>query len=194
MIICSRRWRRYRFFFPAVRPRERIRDLAPPRFAPPDALAAPALLPDALPRGFFPRDALPRDGFAPLLALPLRPDFVDRARRELAFPPLLLPMFLPAERRDVLPFLLDSADFLRRAAGRDRCALERGRLGKPIACLAVSAIGWPVAADLPAIAPITPPTTAPTGPATLPRTAPAAAPAAGFGMGGTVMFSLGFDS
>jgi hypothetical protein len=68
--------------------------------------------------------------------------------------------------------------------------LERERFGKPIAFLAVSLIGLPVAADLPAMAPITPPTTVPTGPATLPSTAPAAAPAAGLEIGGILMFSL----
>src|SRR5213075_630099 len=121
-------------------------------------------------------------------------DFVDRARRALlVLRTLLLPAFLADERRAGLRFFLDAAGFLRRAAGRGRFALARAGLGKPIAFLAVSAIGSPVAADLPAMAPITPPTTAPTGPATLPRTAPAAAPAAGLEMGGTVMSSLDFD-
>ena len=106
---------------------------------------------------------------------------------------LLLPALLAAERLAGLRFFLDAAGFLRRGAGRGRLALERPGRGKPIAFLAVSAIGSPVAADLPAMAPITPPTTAPTGPATLPRTAPAAAPAAGLEIGGTVMFSLDCD-
>jgi len=126
-------------------------------------------------------------------ALPRRRDFVDRARRALlVLRALLLPTFLAAERRAGLDFFLD-AGFLRRGVGRARLALERAGRGKPIAFLAVSAIGSPVAADLPAMAPITPPTTAPTGPAMLPRTAPAAAPAAGLEIGGTLMFSLDCD-
>jgi hypothetical protein len=133
-----------------------------------------------------------RDGVRRPLALPR--DFVDRARRALlVLRALLLPALLAAERRAGLRFFLDAAGFLRRGAGRGRLPLERAGRGKPIAFLAVSAIGSPVAADLPAMAPITPPTTAPTGPATLPRTAPAAAPAAGLEIGGTVMFSLDCD-
>jgi len=128
------------------------------------------------------------------LALPRRRDLVDRIRRALlVLRALLLPAFLAAERRAGLDFFLDAAGLLRRGAARGRLALARAGRGKPIAFLAVAAIGFPVAADLPAMAPITPPTTAPTGPATLPRTAPAAAPAAGLEIGGIVMFSFDCD-
>ena len=145
----------------------RTRDFAAPRFPLRDVVRRPL--------------ALPRD-------------FVDRARRALlVLRALILPAFFTVERRAGLRFFPGAAGFLRRAAGRGRFALARAGLGKPIAFLAVSAIGSPVAADLPAMAPITPPATAPTGPATLPRTAPAAAPAAGLEIGGTVMFSLDCD-
>jgi hypothetical protein len=125
--------------------------------------------------------------------LPPRRDFADRARRALLdLPPLLLPRFLTDAGREVLLFLRDGDAFLRRLAGRFGFGFERDRrpARKPIAFFAVALMGSPVAAALPAIAPIKPPTTAPTGPPTLPITAPAAAPATGLEIGGMTMFSF----